>query len=102
LACLFLILFLHGLWHRSASPQPCDRAFALKLLLTSLSLSSAIVAAILPACWLFVSFTIYGGTLESNLPSGYSLQFVLGALLAGSGFIGVSTIYSHVEHLKSP
>jgi hypothetical protein len=101
LACLFLILFLHGLWHCGASPNPCDRAFALKLLSTSLSLSAAVVGAILPACWLLISLAIHGGTLESNLPPGYSMQLVLVALLVGSGFIVVTAFYSHVEHLKS-
>jgi len=66
-----------------------------------MSLSTAIVGVIFPALWLFVSFTVYGGTVESNLPPGYSLQVVLGSLLAGAAFTGVSAVYGYLEHVDS-
>jgi hypothetical protein len=101
LVLLCVALMAHGLRRRRASGRASDRAFVPKLAWASIGLSSALVRVIFPASWLFVSFTVYGGTVESNLAPGYSLQVILGSLLAGAVFTGVSAVYGYLEHVDS-
>lgn len=50
---------------------------------------------------MFISFTIYGGRIEENMPPGYSPQFILGVLLVGCAFTAISAAYGYGEHLDS-
>ena len=100
-ALLSLIFFGVGMWYRASRQRVGDRPFALKLAWTSFGLASSLAGAIFPSAWLFVSFIIYGGTFESNLPVGYSPPFMLAAILAGMWFTGLSTVYGYIEHLRS-
>lgn len=98
---LTLALLCFGLLWRRSNGQSPDRAFASKLAWTSIGLSAALVGVIFPAFWLFLSYTIYGGSIDSNVPPGYSSQFVLAGLLTGAVFTAISATYSFLEHLVS-
>jgi hypothetical protein len=98
---LFAILTGWGVHHRRLREQVCDRAFTSKLAWTSASLATALVGSIFPAVWVLISFTWHGGSIESNMPPGYSPAFILGSLTVGGAFIAISTLYGYIEHLNS-
>jgi len=95
------VLVAHGFRKRRRLGKPTDRAFASKLVWTSVGAATAVVASIFPPVWVFVSFTLHGGRIEDNMPPGYSPQFILGALLVGGAFTAISTAYGYGEHLDS-
>jgi uncharacterized membrane protein YfcA len=101
LVVVTVALIAYGFRERRRRGKPADRAFASKLAWTSVGLASALVGVILPATWTFVSFVVYGGRLEENVPPGYSLHFVFGASLLGCAFTAVSAAYGYGEHLDS-
>jgi hypothetical protein len=98
---LFAILTGWGIRRRHSRGQVYDRAYVSKLAWTAASLSTAIIGAIFPSVWVFVSYTIHGGSIESNIPPGYSPAFILGSLNVGGAFIAISTVYGYTEHLNS-
>ncbi len=65
----------------------------------SFGLASATSGTVVPAVWLFVSFSLYDGTVENNMPPGYSVQFILSVLLVGAAFTAISALYGYLEHL---
>lgn len=101
IVALFIGLTLWGIRHRVRRELVCDRAFTYKLPWQSASLSTAIIGAIFPSLWVFVSYTIHGGSIESNMPPGYSTSFILGSLNVGGAFIAISTVFGYKEHLNS-
>ena len=101
LVLAILTLIWCGFNARRRRGKPCDRAFASKFAWTSVGLATALVGSIFPATWMFVSFTIYGGRIEENMPPGYSPQFILGVLLVGCAFTAISAAYGYGEHLDS-
>jgi hypothetical protein len=90
-----------GLYGRHRRRQPLDRAFTSKLMWVTVGLATALTGSVLPALWLFISFSINGGPIETNIPPGYSPQFILGVLLVGAAFTAISAIYGFLEHLRS-
>lgn len=70
-------------------------------MLVSLAGASALVLILFPGCWLLVRHAVWGGTVEGNLPPGFSIDAMLGILVLGM-FIGVThAAYSILEHLTS-
>ena len=98
---LFVILTGWGIRRRARRGQTCDRAFVSKLAWQAASLSTAIIGAIFPSLWVFVSYTIHGGSIDANIPPGYSPAFILGSLNVGGAFIAISTYFGYTEHLNS-
>jgi hypothetical protein len=97
----WLVLMVAGFALRRRRGGATDRAFGSKLLWVSTGLAAALTATVLPAAWLFLSFSLYGGTIESNVPPGYAPHFMLTILLVGAGFTAMSAIYGYIEHLLS-
>ena len=97
----WLALMAVGLLRRRRGGRPTDRAFTSKLAWVSFGLASATAGVVVPGLWLFVSLALYGGTVESNVPPGYSVQFILGILLLGAVFTAISAVYGYIEHLSS-
>ena len=98
---IWLLLIGGGLYRRRRCGLAADRAFASKLAWVSFGLASAVAGVIIPSLWLFVSLSVHGGTVEANVPPGYSVQFILGVLLIGAAFVAVSAVYGYLEHLSS-
>lgn len=96
---LFAIFTSYGIYRRRSHDQACGRAFTSKLAWTSASLATAMVGSIFPACWAFASYTWHGGTIDANLPPGYSTGFILGSPMVGCAFTAISTVYGYTEHL---
>lgn len=101
MAVLGLVFFGAGCWYRYRRGQPLDRAFGTKHVLVSLAGASALVLILFPVCWLLIRHAVWGGTVEGNLPPGFSVEAMLGILVLGM-FIGVThAAYSILEHLTS-
>jgi hypothetical protein len=98
---LFIVLTGWGIYRRMRRGQVCGRASTDKLAWQAASLSTAIVGAIFPSLWLFVSYIIHVGSIDANMPPGYSASFILGSLNVGGAFIAISTAFDCVEHLSS-
>lgn len=97
-----LALFTFGVRRRWSQRKNCDRAFASKLAWTSASVATATMGSIFPALWVIGSFAWNGGTIDANLPPGYSSGFILGSLIVGGTFTAINTAYGYIEHLNSP
>jgi hypothetical protein len=100
-ALLGLLIFGSGCWYRHRCGLAIDRSFGTKHVMASLAGARALVLILFPVCWLLIRHAAWGGTVESNLPPGFSIDAMLGILVVGM-FIGlVHAFYSLVEHLNS-
>lgn len=101
LLLLAVAFITYGFRERLRRGKPRDRTFASKLTWVSVSLATALVGSIFPAIWVFVSFVMYGGRIEDNLPPGYSPQIILISLLVSGAFTAISAAYGYLEHLDA-
>ncbi len=100
-AILGLVMFAAGCWYRRRRELPMDRSFGTKHVMVSLAGASALVLILFPVCWLLIRHAVWGGSVDGNLPPGFSVDAMLGILVLGM-FIGVThAVYSLLEHLNS-
>lgn len=83
-----------------------DHGFVNKLIVQSLSLTTATLALALPTLYLLASYAIEGTLvsapeIEARLPSGYSLNFVLGLSALGALLTTAYTAYGYLDHVNA-
>jgi hypothetical protein len=96
---LTLIFLSLGVYRRWRARDELDSAYLSKLAWVSVGLGSGTGAVALPALWVLVSYSIYGGSIESNLPPGASTGVLLGLLVVGALFTVVYAFVGYRDHV---
>lgn len=65
----------------------------------SIGLGGSTGSVAFPALWVLVSHSIYGGSIESNLPPGASSSTILGLLVVGTLFTVVYAFVGYRDHV---
>lgn len=101
LAALGLGILLVGLGvrQRKRDGLPIDSAYTSKLVWVSLGLGMAIGSMIIPSLWLFISWSLRGGSVEDNLPPGVDGRFLLVILVVGASMTLVYTFFGYRDHV---
>ena len=95
-----LVLFAYGIFHRRRREGlDLDSAYVSKLVWVSLGSGMALVTLVIPALWLFASFSLVGGTVEQSLPPGIAPQFLLVILVTGACMTAVYTFFGYRDHV---
>lgn len=98
---LGVVLFIGGYWRHCHLGLGCDSSFLIKLVVSSVSVSSAICLAALPALWVFVVYSLSGGSIDSSMPPGFDPKFMLGLLLIGMAVFVIQSVSSYLKQIKS-
>jgi hypothetical protein len=95
-----VLLFAYGIFRRRRRERlDLDSAYVSKLVWVSLGCGMAFVTLVVPALWLFAAFSLFGGTVEQNLPRGMPPQFFLVILVVGACMTAVYTFFGYRDHV---
>lgn len=92
---LTLLCFGLGIYQRWRAHLDLDGAYLSKLVWVSVGLGGGTGFVALPALGVLISHSIYGGTIESNLPPGANASFLLVLLVIGTL---ISLVYAFVGY----
>jgi hypothetical protein len=96
---LTLIFFGLGIYQKWCSRDELDGAYLSKLAWVSVGLGGGIGLVALPAFWVLISHSIFGGTIESNLPPGTNASFLLVLLVIGTLLTLVYAFVGYRDHV---
>jgi hypothetical protein len=96
---LSIVLIGLGIHRRWRKKVPVDSAYTSKLVWVSLGLGTSLGTLVPPAIWLLISYSIYGGRLEDNLPPGTDPKVLVGLLVVGTFMTMVYTVFGYRDHV---
>lgn len=97
LTAAFCIIGAHRRWRDGGD---LDGAYLSKLASVSAGLGVGIGLGALPTTWILVSYAIYGGSVESNLPPGLGTGYLLlGFLVIAAPMALVYPIVGYRDHV---
>jgi hypothetical protein len=96
---LTAVLSALGVHRRWREVFEVDADYLSKLAWRSVGLGMATGSLVLPALWMLVSYSIFGGSIESNLPPGTTPGFLLTLLLVGALMTLVYTFVGYRDHV---
>ena len=96
---LTLSLFGLGIHRRWRARDELDGAYLSKLAWVSIGLGGGTGSVAIPALWVLISHSLFGGSIESNLPPGASASVLLGLLVVGALFTVVYAFVGYRDHV---
>lgn len=94
-----MLLLGLGVKRRWRDDLELDADYLSKLAWRSVGLGMATGALVLPALWVLISYSLNGGSIESNLPPGTAPSFLLTLLLVGALMTLVYTFVGYRDHV---
>jgi hypothetical protein len=96
---LSLAFLAFGIYRRRRDRSELDGPYLSRLVWVAVGFGMGTGAVAFPAFWVLISYTVRGGTIEDNLPSGMSPAVLLGLLLIGALMTCVYTFIGYRDHV---